>query len=263
MRGPIRAVVLAALAAFAFAAVTAGVASAAILGQPANTPFLAIYGNPGSNGATLPVGGGLGRNFGFGENMLFESTKAKFEIGKVKAESKEAFVGSTLMSNKTGVNNPVSVTVQFADFQDSEVIGVGLVPTYADTSDRPWITEICPIETGTLCRVDPEIKPNNLGEVKIEDVSLNLGPGFVVQGTVWGTFKNGTETECASISLNLPPKEITEKSPDETLWVTQTKEGFPAVGEKLEAIEGKFCLISANNDWYTGHHTAITLNNKG
>jgi hypothetical protein len=264
MRGPIRSILIAALAVCAFAALTVGSASAALLGQAANTSFLAIYGNPGSNGLTVvPVGGGLGRNFGFGENMLFKSNKAKFEIGtaKAKAESKEAFIGGTLMSNKTGVNNPLSFTVQFADFQFSEVAGVGLFPTYSDTSDRPWITEICSAETGTLCRVDPARAPNALGEVKVEDVSLNLGPGFVVQGTVWGVWGNGAAGKCPTITLNLPPKEIVEKSPDETLYVTQTKAGFPAVGEKLEGIEGVFCLTSANNDWYEGKEPAITLNN--
>lgn len=109
----------------------AGPASGALIGQPANSPFQAIYGSPGTNKLAIPVGGGLGRNFGFGENMLFEASTEKkigknFEITlgekekeKEKSTSEDVYIGGTLQSNKTGENNPLGFAIQFADFQDS------------------------------------------------------------------------------------------------------------------------------------------------
>ena len=82
MGGLTRGVLLSALAACALGQLVAGSASAALLGQPGNTPFIAVYGSPGANAAaTLPAGGGIGRNFGVGENMLFRANTAA-GIGK-------------------------------------------------------------------------------------------------------------------------------------------------------------------------------------
>lgn len=253
MRGPIRGVALAALTACAVAAL-AGQASAATLGQPANLSFLAIYGNPP---ATSPVGSGLGRNFGFGENMLFQAGNgvgAKLElelVGGAKAQATESFIGGTLMSNKTGKDNPLSFTVQFVDFQDNRATNslgeLVLTPSYADTSDRPWITEICSPEAGTKCKTDAQFAPTGEGGVEIENVSFNIGPGLVVQGTVWGKWENGKEKEgkreAPCIKLETPAANVP------TLAVTQTP-GAPAVGTLAKSVVGKACLVSANNDWY-------------
>jgi hypothetical protein len=257
---------LATVAALAVGLAGAGQASAAMLEQGA-VGLLAIYGTPGSNGNTLPVGGGLGRNFGFGPNFMFRASTTnkpgknfKIKIGSLTAEARDSFIGGTWMSNKTGGNNPLSFTVQFVDLQDSVVEGVGAVPAFADTSDRPWIAEICSPEAA-LCRVDPRIAANERGDVKIENVSINLSPGFVVQGTMWGKWKNGAPP---CITLNLPPA---EQVTADTLYVTQTKETFPAVGSKLEEISGEACLISANNYWYSvgteKAETEIKISNKG
>jgi len=259
MRGPIRSILVAALAICAFAALTVGQASAANMKIVAKTPgFLAIYGNPGTNGETVPVGGGLGRNFGFGENMLFEANTTK-EIGKnlkieleggTTAEAKESFLGGTLMSNKTGENNPLSFAIQFADFQNNLVSGAA-TPSYTDTFDRPWIAEICaPAAAEKACKTDAQFaEPATKGGVKIENVSFDLG-GDIIQGTVWGKWANG-KPPC--ITLEKPPA----ASP--TLVGTQ-----PAaiVGVKVAKVEGVACLISANNDYYEGHKEEIEIENK-
>jgi hypothetical protein len=260
MRGPIRSVVLAALAVCALGALTVGSASAATMEDEA-TAMLAIYGNPGTNGAGVPVGGGLGRNFGFGKNMLFQACEGcthvpatgknlKIELpGPFVAEAKDSYIGGRLMSNKTGVNNPVSFKIEFADFQDNSIVGVGAVPSYADTSDRPWIAEICsPAAAAKACKVDAQFEgpcaaAGLTGCVKIDDVAFDLN-GVVVQGPVWGRWKNGAAGVCPTITLETPA------AGTPTLAVTQTSAGGPAVGALAAKVEGEVCLISANNDWY-------------
>jgi hypothetical protein len=261
MRGPIRSVLIAALAVCACAALAVGSASAATIEKTVGvtkTPFQAIYGNPP---AGTPVGGGLGRNFGFGENMLFRAgngvgVKLAIELsGGTKARARDSFIGGTLMSNKTPENQPLSFSIQFVDFQLSIVTIAG--PTeletasYADTSDRPWISEICSDETGTVCTPDVQVPGGATGLVKIENVSFNLGGGAtptIVQGTVWGNWKSGKAGEAPCITLKKPPAPAAVEA--DTLYVTQATTGVSAVGEKLKEITGKACLISANNDWY-------------
>jgi len=261
MRGPIRSVLLAALALVAFAALTVGQASAATMkNETSKLALLAIYGNPGTNGATVPVGGGLGRNFGFGENMLFEASTEK-KIGKSLeitllekvAKAEDSYIGGTLMSNTTGENNPLSFGIQFVDFQDSTVGGV-LTQSYADTWDRHWISEICPT-AAVKCRVDPLFEDER--SVKIEDVSFDLG-GIVVQGTVWGKWADGKAKEPPCIVLENKPAKA---AADQTLIDTQGG----VVGAAISNIAGTACLISANNDWYTvgaKSEPAITIENK-
>ena len=256
MRGPLRTILLAALALCAFAALTVSQASGATMEKKVGevkTPFIAIYGNPGTNGAAVPVGGGLGRNMGFGENMLFQACSGctpsvgenlKIELpGPFVAEAKDSYIGGRLMSNKSGENNPVSFKVEFVDFQDNLVNGV-LTPSYADTSDRPWIAEICsPAAAAKACKVDAQFPGAEKGAVKIDDVTFDLN-GVVVQGPVWGTWINGKAGEPPCIKLEKPA------AGNPTLVVTQTVAGAPAVGSAITAISGKVCLISANNDWY-------------
>jgi hypothetical protein len=269
---------VASLALVAVGVVSVGSASAALLGTATNSPFLAIYGTPAANGtaAATPLGGGLGRNFGFGENMLFTANatapRAVLSITletspTTTATAAEADIGGTLMSNKTGVNTPLSFSIQFVDLQNSK-IGATSVPTYADTSDRPWITEICSPEAAAhTCRPDPQAgvaaanEGSNPGEVVVQDVSLDLTnvPGVagpvIVQGTVWGTWE-GTKPPC--IKLHLPPASPAGVH-NETLFVTQ-----PAalIGTRVNAISGTACLASANNDWFSGNEPAVTLKNE-
>jgi hypothetical protein len=250
-----------AAALFVLVAVATGSASAATIGQPANLAFQAIYGAPNFNGAE-PVGGGLARSFGFGENMLFEAS-TEMKIGKsieVTYEEKtgkaeETYLGGTLQSNKTGENHPLAIAFQFADFQDSS-LGGSATPHYADTYDRPWIATICaPKEE--KCRVDPRFEVLSLskGNVKIEDVSLEFG-GVVVQGTLWGQWINGEKGVPPCIKLESPPALA---AADQTLFDTQGG----TVGNPVTGITGEFCLISANNDWYiiggTTNEPAITI----
>ncbi len=238
---------LAAIAALALASTFVGQASAALMGRVGNTPFLAIYGSPGSNGAaTLPVGGGLGRNFGFGENMLFRAGNGSgkplsITLAGTVLRARDTFLGGTLMSNKTGANNPLSFAIQFVDFQDS-FAGTAKDPTYSDTSDRAWITEIC-APGAESCRLDPlrTVAELEKDTVEAENVSFNVGPGIVVQGTVWGFWKNG-KPPC----IELKPKPANATA-SQTLIETQG----PNVGAAIAAIKGELCLISANNDWYS------------
>jgi hypothetical protein len=254
MRGPIRSILLAALAVCGLAAAFVSQASAATIEDEA-TPLLAIYGNPGSNGAAIPVGGGLGRNYGFGKNMLFQAGNglgtalsivlAVGETEVAKSEAKETYLGGTLMSNKTGENNPLSFTIQFVDFQDNSITAEGKttkVASYSDTSDRPWITEICsPAALIEKCKTDAQFtEPIKKGGVKIEDVSFNIGPGTVVQGTAWGEWINGAAKVAPCIKLTTPAAGVP------TLVETQGA----AVGAKAKTVTGEACLISANNDWY-------------
>jgi len=266
-------VLLAALALCALAALTVGQASAALMGQPGNTPFEAIYGNPPAAG---PLGGGLGMNFGFGENMLFEAKEGvtgeeKISIsipliagGNVVSAATDSFIGGTLMSNKTGVKTPLSFTVQFADFQNNSVGGVTAPATaaYSDTSDRPWITEICPFLPATnTCSTDP-LFATPRGSVEISDVSVNIGPtgglkSVTVQGTVWGVWEDGAANTPPCIKLSAKPGGA---AADQTLITTKTgAESGIAVGKAIAEIKGKACLLSANNDWNTATKPAITI----
>ncbi|HWY90391.1 MAG TPA: hypothetical protein VNY31_06935 [Solirubrobacteraceae bacterium] len=253
---------LAAVAACAFGALTVGSASGALM-KAGTSNLLAIYGNPGANGAEIPVGGGLGRNFGFGENMLFEASSIttpaigknlKIKLAGKTAEARESFVGGTLLSNKTGEGNALSFAVQFADFQDN-VVTEALTPSYADTYDRPWIAEICPLNEGKKeCRIDPSLTEVAAAgrTVKIEDVSFDLS-GTVVQGTVWGKWKPG-KPSC--IALENKPAGA---GADQTLIGTQPA---AVVGLAIEAIEGEPCMESANNDVYVGHVEEVTIKNE-
>jgi hypothetical protein len=249
----------------AFAGLSVGQASAATLQKTVGetkTAFLAIYGNPP---ATVPVGGGIGRNFGFGENMLFVAsttnkpgTNISIELGTLKAESADAFLGGTLMSNKTGKNTALGFSIQFVDLQDNTPVAA-----FTDTADRPWIADICPeLATTKECKVDPRGTEAALGapesSVKIENVSFDLGPGTVVQGTAWGKWENGAKEKPPCITLNLPPEKVKE----ETLYETQGE----SVGTAIKAISGKACLTSSNNDWYAvgtaKEEPAITIANE-
>jgi hypothetical protein len=235
-------------------------AASEVLGAEASeklVPFLAVYGSPGTNGEAVPVGGGLGRNFGFGENMMFQaSTSAKigenivFELSEaaagVKAEIRDSYIGSTLMSNNASEHSSVGLAIQFADFQGSKVNGT-LTPIYADTSDQPWSATIC--APGAECRVDPLFEVGEEGvNLKIEGVSFNIGPGTTLQGALWATWENGIiEGFPPCITFKKPP---TAAKADQTLVVTQSASGIP-VGTKIKTIAGRACLVSANNNWYS------------
>jgi len=238
--------------------------------------LLAIYGNPPERGAAgEPIGSGWGRNFGFGENMLFEAcntvttgvcarkvgTNLDLQVGGVLFEAGDTYLGGTLMSNKTPPIEwkklkhpaPLSFAIQFVDFQDS-VAGGAAMPAYADTFDRPWIMEMCGeelIET-RACVLDPRgegVVGSHL--VEIQDVSFNVGPGIVVQGTAWGVWTNGTKTTPPCIELTKPPAGFAL----DTLYETQGSD----IGGAAEAFSGKACLISANNDYYGTHEDEIVL----
>jgi hypothetical protein len=257
MRGSTRSILVAALASCAVGAlsVVSESAPAATIEDEA-TAMLAIYGSPGTNGTAVPVGGGLGRNFGFGKNMLFQACAGctvavgenfSITVGAVVAEAKDAYLGGTLMANKTGTNNPLSFRIEFVDLQDDLLGGVA-TPVYADTSDRPWISEICsPAAAANACKVDAQFAGAAKGAVKIDDASFVLvtasGP-IVLQGPLWGTWENGAAGVPPGVKLEIPA------AGHPTLVVTQTFAGGPALGAAIEAIKGKFLLISANNDWY-------------
>jgi hypothetical protein len=271
MRGPIRSVLLAAVAACALSALTVGSASAATIKAGTNN-LLAIYGNPGTNGASVPVGGGLGRNFGFGENMVFQAgngvgTALSITLLTKIAKAEESLIGGTLMSNQSGEGNALSFTIQSVDFQDNN-LGAEATPSYADTSDRPWITEICgvkePGHEAKECRIDPQLSEAAAAgrTVKIEDVSFALKNAVVgtvvVQGTAWGKWENGEAKKPPCITLEPPPAGA---GANQTLIDTQGGE----VGKPITAISGKACLISANNDWFTAgakSEPAIVLKNE-
>ena len=231
-------------------------ASAATLEDTtAKSVLLAVYGNPP---ATVPVGGGLGRNFGFGENLLFEACETcttpigknlGIKIGTEALEAKQTFVGTTLLSNTTGeseiektkVENPVSLAVEFIDFQDASPAAA-----FADTYDRPSIAEIC--GSKATCRVDPRAASAGARKVKIENISFDVGPGIVVQGTIWGVWANGNTATGPCIELTAPVIAA------DTLYETQG----PAVGAIAENIKGDACVISANNNWFTINETTKT-----
>jgi hypothetical protein len=243
-----------------FAVLGVGQASAATL-ITGVTAFQAIYGNPP---AATPAGFGLARNFGFGANMLFRANEVRGLGKNVKMTFKnynfttgDLYIGATLMSNKTAEGTPLGATIQFADFQNVVQTVEGKkepIQKFSDTNDRPWITTICAPGL-SKCQVDPLF----LGErsVKIEDVSINLGPGFVTQGTVWGRWENGTTKTPPCIVFELPP---VAAAGDQTLIVTQTFGAYPPVGTKLTEISGEMCLISANNYYYEGNAPEIRIN---
>jgi hypothetical protein len=270
MQSSIRSVLTTALAMCAFAALGVAQASAATI-EAGTTALQAIYGNPGTNGANVPVGGGLGRNFGFGENMLFQACSGcttavgenlKIEVNTTIAEARDSFIGGRLMSNKTGANNPLSFKIEFVDFQDSLLSGT-LTQSYADTSDRPWISEICsPAAAANACKVDGQFAGAAKGAVKIDDVSFELstaGGPIVVQGAAWGTWEDGAAAKAPCIKLEKPA------AANPTLVVTQTFPGGPLLGAAVTKVEGKACLVSANNNWYvvgaTKEEPAITIAN--
>ena len=260
MRGPIRGLLLAASLAVSVLGASVGSASGAVI-EAETKAFQAIYGAPPETSGKVAIGGGLGRNFGFGENMLFRACAGctpavgknlAITLGTAKVEAKDSYVGGTLMSDKSGVNNPLSFAVQFADFQNNTVEGVGAVQSWSDTYDRPWIAEICSDEAGTACKVEARAGAA-VGEVRIENVSFEFNVGgaqIVVQGTVWGKWKSAA-VPC--ISLNLPP--AAQKT--DTLVETQGAE----VGKEITAISGEACLVSANNDYYEGHHVVVNVKN--
>jgi len=254
------------LAVFALGAISVGQAAASTMEDvTAKAALLAVYGNPPERAvAGEPIGGGLGRNFGFGENMLFEANTAEaigknltITIGGGALEANETFVGGTLTSNKTPEitvgevkhQSPVSFAIEFIDFQDATPAA-----SFADTYDRHSIGEMCGAKA--TCKVGPREGEEGARLVKFENISFNVGPGTVVQGTIWGTWINGTATTPPCIELREPP----EKASFETLYETQGA----AVGAKSEKTKGEVCLISANNNWYTVSstvklHDAITL----
>ncbi len=241
-----------------------GQASAAeIRDEGVKAPLLAIYGEPAAN-AAQPIGGGLGRNFGFGENILFEACSSaaticsrktgenlSLTVGGVPLVAGDTYVGGTLQSNKTpefergGVKHesPLGFTLQFSDFQDSTA-GGALTAAYSDTSDRPWIVTIC--GSKATCQVGPREGEEKAFLVKVEDVSFNVGPGVVVQGTVWGEWVNSRkagEPACIKL-LEKPPANA--QTTFENLYETQGAN----VGAAAEKIKGEVCVISANNNYY-------------
>lgn len=270
--------VVAGLSLVALGLVSVGSASAANLketGVAEPTGFLAIYGTPAANGTAIPVGGGLGRNFGFGANLLFEASaktpqKALRIVlpGPIVSEAAESFIGGTLMSNKTGKGVPLSFAVQFADLQNNkagEEKKEVASQLYTDTFDQPWIAEICsPAIAKEECKTEPRFfAPEKTGQVHIQNVSFQIataaGP-LTVQGDVWGVWTNGPkEKEPPCIELTAPPAGATAS---ETLLVTRTSAGLPAVGSAIASISGKACLVSANNYWYSGKEPAIEIANE-
>ena len=268
MRGSRRIALASVLAVCALGALTVGQASGALMKAGASN-LLAIYGFPAvQNEVERPVGGGLGRNFGLGENMVFQAgngvgTVLKITLlGKV-AEAQETIISGTLMSNRTGEGNAQSLTIQNVDFQDSTIGGEN-VSTYSDTSDRPWISEICALNEGKKeCRIDPLLTEVAAAgrTVKIEDASFVLKNAVignvVVQGTVWGKWVNGAAKVAPCITLEVPPAGA---GANQTLTATQG-----SAFAYITAISGQACLIAANNDWYTvgaKSEPAITIKNE-
>jgi hypothetical protein len=264
MRGPIRMILLAAAAACGMLMATVAQAAAATLEDTtAKSALLAVYGNPAANDEAVPVGGGLGRNFGFGANLLFQAnTSAKvgenlsFTVGGFVLESKDTFLGATVLSNKTGETeiekskheNPIGLAIQFVDFQNSTAEKTA-APDYADTQTRPWLAAIC--GSAATCRVDARKGGEGAHLVEVQDVSFDIGPGAVVQGTVWGTWENGTSLTPPCIKLKTPPTELKA----DTLIETQGS----SVGSEATAVSGKACLLSANNNYDETTKNAITI----
>jgi hypothetical protein len=171
-------------------------------------------------------------------------------INAEKLKARDSFIGLTLGSNSTGANNPLSVVVSFVDFQNS-FVGETHVLTYADTTDRHWIGEVCsPAAAVGKCKVDPSAgaaagEGSEPGEVKLENVSFDVGPGIVIQGTVWGKWSNGEAKKAPCIELHLPGTKP-EAIKTQTLYETQGT----AVGAAITAISGTVCLVSSQH-WYS------------
>jgi hypothetical protein len=253
----------AALAVFAFGTMTVEQASGAtmkITGRSFKEGFLAIYGFPSAAvpKAEEPVGGGLGLNFGFGQNMLFKagggynpSEPLSFTLKTSGLETKacDSWIGGTLMSNHTGKNAPLSFGIEFADFQCSKANTGALPQSYADTQDQKWISEIC-APGAKECRPEPLHEVSGLEEatVKIEHVAFDLGPGIVVQGAVWGKWENGAAGKPPCIKLQNMPAAAPQ---DQNLMVSESNNAGVKVGEVASVVSGKACLFSANNDWVT------------
>jgi hypothetical protein len=76
---------------------------------------------------------------------------------------------------------------------------------------------------------------------------------------VWGVWENGAAGKAPCIRLEKPA------AGNPTLVVTQSFAGGPTVGQLATKVEGKACLISANNNWYvvgtTKEEPAITIAN--
>jgi hypothetical protein len=218
--------------------------------------FVAIYGFPAVHDeAERPVGGGLGRDFSFGETMVFQAGNGvgsllSMTINKEVLKARDASISLQLASNHTGANVALGFQVTSADLQDT-FLGAAHEPIYADTTDVPWIGKTCsPSIVAGKCKVDPLVgsfagEGAEPGEVKIEGVSFDVGPGTVIQGAIWGKWINGGNFKAPCIELHLPA--ALKGVSTETLYETQGA----AVGKALEAIKGKACLISANNGWYS------------
>jgi hypothetical protein len=239
-----------------FALSTSRAPAATLKEHGAVQAFLAIYGTP-AFGAATPIGGGLARNFGFGSNLAFEGCticelgkNLAIEVGGVKIESQHWVMAASLSSNKTGANNPLAIAVQSVDAQNATAGGLAS-PLYADTSTRPWLTTVCPPPSAT-CRTDPRfIGP--AGGAKIEGVSLDAG-GTVLQGALWGKWENSVEAgKPACLKLEMPPV-----GAPETLVVSQGA----GIGERVTAVAGQGCLVSANNEVYPGKEPFIEVANE-
>src|SRR5580704_11310582 len=174
---------VASLALVALGLLSVGSASASTMeNKTAASALLAMYGSPEVNLEAVPGGGGLGRNFGAGENMLFQGdTAAKvgknlgLSVGGVALEAGDTYLGMTLMSNKTPETSPVGALAEFVDFQESKANGA-LVPTYTDTADRGWVLSIC--GKAATCKVDARAGGAGAHLVKLEDVTFAVGkPG--------------------------------------------------------------------------------------
>jgi hypothetical protein len=247
-----------ALSVFAFGTMTMGQASGANMTiKGAAEGFLAVFGNPPKE---TPVGLGLARDIAFGQNLQFQASTA-LKVGEnlsfttpkgLTSESCDSLLGGSLVSNKTGTTNPLSISLQFADFQCNKVSGT-LTPAYASFQQyrQQWRVVVCAPKA--KCKPDAVIPATEEALVKIENVAINIGPGaLVLEGPVWGVWENGAEKTAPCIKLTEPPAEAVAKEPDQTLIVTQTGgAGFGELGEKFAKIKGKVCLTSTNNEWFS------------
>ncbi len=230
----------------------------------AKAALLAVYGSPGSNGAEVPVGGGLGRSVGLGANLLFEACEKcttvsgknlSITLGGVALEWADVVLGVTLLSDKTSPTSPVSLGVEFVDFQQG-AIAKEPVPTYSDTWDRPWTGVVCGEEA--ICKVDVRKGGEASRLCKLEDVGFNIGPGTVIQGTLWCKWINGAAEKAPCIELTEPPASAETKF--DALYETRGS----SVGARVEQLKGVACVVSAQNNYYSVtatelKHDAITL----
>jgi hypothetical protein len=249
------------LAAVTFGPMTGGVAFGATLKlatAEGKEGFVAIYGfrnvSPVEE-AERPIGNGLGRNFGFGESLLFQAgngvgTPITITLNGTELKTRDTMIGFQLESNHTGAGSPFGMATEFVDMQDG-FTGTMHIPWRADTRDRPWTAEVCsPAAAVGTCKVDAQVggaegEGANPGEVKIENVALNFF-GATIQGTIWGKWINGASKKAPCIELHLPatkPAGVVVQ----TLYETQGEAG----PSPITAIKGKACLVSANNSWYS------------